>query len=66
MSGQHPLLTPIYVPGTEPIPEGWTEEDRKNMADQVKYSKWMNAGMESCPFKVGMAGGIGKCHYPVD
>lgn len=57
---QHPLMAPVYLPGTEPYPPGTTEEEKQNFRDQVKWGKWMNTAMESCPLKVVMAGGAGE------
>ncbi|KAL1410646.1 Mitochondrial import inner membrane translocase subunit tim22 [Vanrija albida] len=55
----HPLMAPVYLPGTEPYPPGTTESEKEEMRNMVKWGKWMNTAMESCPLKVVMAGGAG-------
>ncbi|KAE8215237.1 hypothetical protein CF319_g6601 [Tilletia indica] len=54
-----PMVAPVYLPGKEPLPPGFTENDRIAMAQMAQSSKYMNQAMESCPFKVGMAGVMG-------
>ncbi|KAK0548114.1 Mitochondrial import inner membrane translocase subunit tim22 [Tilletia horrida] len=53
------MVAPVYLPGQEPLPEGFTEADRAQMQQMAQYSKYMNQAMESCPFKCGMAGVMG-------
>lgn len=57
---QMPLLAPIYLPGQEPVPPGTTPEERTEMQNMMKYGRWMQQAMESCPVKVVMAGGAGE------
>lgn len=61
-----PWLVPVFAPGKEPLPPGWTEDDRKQMKEQKKYQDWMTMGMESCAAKTVIAGGGGEfeshCH----
>ena len=55
------LLAPLFPKGKEPLPPGWTEEDRQNMMQAQKYQDWMQVGMESCVAKTAIAGGGGEC-----
>lgn len=59
MSNLRPLMAPVYVPGTEPLPPGMTEEDRAEMAKIAKWNQIANRGMESCPVKCAMSGAAG-------
>ncbi|CBQ72942.1 related to Tim22, mitochondrial import inner membrane translocase subunit [Sporisorium reilianum SRZ2] len=54
-----PLMAPVYVPGTEPLPPGVTEDDRAEMAKIAKWNRMANMGMESCPVKCAMSGAAG-------
>ncbi|KAK0534756.1 Mitochondrial import inner membrane translocase subunit tim22 [Tilletia horrida] len=54
-----PMVAPIYMPGQEPLPAGFTEADRAQMAQMEQYSKYMAQAMESCPVKCAMAGVMG-------
>ncbi|KAH7921013.1 Tim17-domain-containing protein [Leucogyrophana mollusca] len=56
-----PLVAPLYPAGREPLPPGFTEEDRAQLMQAKKYQGWMTAGMESCAAKTVIAGigGIG-------
>ena len=56
-----PLVAPVFPKGKEPLPPGWTEEDRQNMMQAQKYQDWMQTGMESCVAKTVIAGGGGEC-----
>ena len=56
-----PLVAPIFPAGREPLPPGFTEEDRANMLQAKKYQAWMTMGMESCLAKTAIAGGGGEC-----
>ena len=60
MSGL-PMVPPIFAKGKEPLPPGWTEEDRANMMEAKKYTDWMQMGMESCAAKTVIAGAGGEC-----
>ncbi|KAI0790598.1 mitochondrial import inner membrane translocase subunit TIM22 [Abortiporus biennis] len=51
-----PLVPPIFPAGKEPLPPGFTEEDRQNMLQQKKYQDYMTMGMESCLAKTVIAG----------
>lgn len=55
-----PLVAPVFPKGKEPLPPGWTEEDRANMMQTQKYQEWMQTGMESCVAKTAIAGGGGE------
>lgn len=59
MAANTPWLTPIYLPGKEPLPEGWTEEDRAEIAQVQKWSKFAASTMESCPTKCAFSGVAG-------
>ncbi|CAD6885890.1 unnamed protein product [Tilletia controversa] len=54
-----PMVAPVYLPGKEPLPPGFTEDDRAAMAQMLQSSKYMAQAMDSCPFKCGMAGVMG-------
>lgn len=60
MAQQHPLLAPIYAPGSEPYPPGTTQEEKDEVRKVQKWTNQMNMVMESCPTKVVMAGGMGE------
>lgn len=59
MSTSPPLVAPVFPAGKEPLPPGWTEEDRTNMMQAKKYQNWMQMGMESCVAKTVIAGAGG-------
>ncbi|TKY85679.1 hypothetical protein EX895_005219 [Sporisorium graminicola] len=59
MAHLRPLMAPVYVPGTEPLPPGVTEDDRAEMAKIAKWNKIANMTMESCPVKCAMSGAAG-------
>lgn len=60
MTQQHPLLAPIYAPGSEPYPPGTTQDEKDEVRKIQNWTKQMNMVMESCPTKVVMAGGMGE------
>ncbi|KAK7691776.1 hypothetical protein QCA50_005179 [Cerrena zonata] len=51
-----PLVAPVFPAGKEPLPPGFTEEDRENMLQAKKYQDFMTMGMESCAAKTVIAG----------
>lgn len=55
----NPLLAPIFPAGKEPLPPGFTEEDRAQLMQAKKTQDWMAMEMESCVAKTIMAGGGG-------
>lgn len=55
-----PLTVPVFAEGREPLPPGWTEEDRSNAMQTRKWEKAMTAGMESCVAKSVMSGVVGE------
>lgn len=55
----NPWVTPIYLPGKEPMPEGTTDADRQQMAQVQYWSKVTSMAMESCPVKCVMSGAMG-------
>ncbi|SPO25918.1 related to Tim22, mitochondrial import inner membrane translocase subunit [Ustilago trichophora] len=59
MAHLRPLMAPVYVPGTEPLPPGVTEEDRAEIAKIAKWNKIANGTMESCPTKCLLSGAAG-------
>ena len=59
MAAATPWLTPVYLPGKEPLPEGWTENDRAELAQVQKWSKFAASTMESCPTKCAFSGVAG-------
>lgn len=54
------MLAPIYLPGQEPMPPGTTPEERQEMENVQRWSKYAAMGMESCPAKVTMSAGAGQ------
>jgi mitochondrial import inner membrane translocase subunit TIM22 len=63
-NGPLPLVAPLFPAGKEPLPPGWTEEDRANMMQAKKYQQWMQTGMESCAAKTVIAGAGGTSLIP--
>ena len=53
------MMPPIYLPGQEPLPPGFGEEDRKQMEQMKNWQRWTSTAMESCPAKCAMSGGAG-------
>ncbi len=52
-------MAPVYVPGTEPLPPGMTEDDRAEVQKIAKWNKIANMSMESCPTKCLLSGAAG-------
>jgi len=61
---RHPHQVPIYAPGKEPLPPGFTEEDRAVLQQTKKWEGYAAMAMESCALKTVMAGGAGA-FFPV-
>ncbi|KAH8087816.1 mitochondrial import inner membrane translocase subunit TIM22 [Cristinia sonorae] len=59
MSVGLPGVAPIFPAGKEPLPPGWTEDDREQMLQQKKWTGYMQMAMESCAAKTVIAGGAG-------
>ncbi|KAF9061817.1 mitochondrial import inner membrane translocase subunit TIM22 [Rhodocollybia butyracea] len=60
MNGSNfPGLVPLHIPGKEPLPPGFTEEERDAYDKMQKTEKFMTMGAESCAFKAVLAGGGG-------
>ncbi|KAI3626146.1 hypothetical protein CBS9595_001507 [Malassezia furfur] len=59
MTSKMPLVAPVYLPGTEPLPEGTTEADRTQIKEMTKYQNYTLAAMESCVTKSVMSGVLG-------
>ncbi|KAJ8696944.1 Mitochondrial import inner membrane translocase subunit tim22 [Pleurotus ostreatus] len=55
----YPGSAPIFTPGKEPLPPGFTEEDRAQLAQQRKWEGYAAMAMESCAVKTVLAGGAG-------
>ncbi|KAG8860096.1 hypothetical protein FRB96_004119 [Tulasnella sp. 330] len=53
------LVAPIFAEGNEPLPPGWTEEDRQQALTARKWEKFASSGMESCAAKSVMSGVVG-------
>ena len=62
---RHKVLAPIFPAGMEPLPLGWTEEDRAAIAQQKKLERFMTMGGESCLFKTVVSAGGGTGHLPL-
>ena len=60
MSGL-PLVPPLFPAGKEPLPPGFTEDDRQVMLQNKRMQNYMQMGMESCLTKTVMAAGMGAC-----
>lgn len=56
---RHPHQVPIYAPGKEPLPPGFTDEDRAVLQQTKKWEGYAAMAMESCALKTVMAGGAG-------
>ena len=54
-----PLVPPLFPAGKEPLPPGFTEDDRQVMLQNKKMQNYMQMGMESCLTKTVMAAGMG-------
>lgn len=59
MSGKMPLVAPVFLPGTEPLPPGMTEDDRAQMKQMLKYQQFGAHAMESCVVKSAISGVLG-------
>lgn len=57
--GLQPYLTPIYLPGREPLPPGCTEDDRPQLAQMKMWQNYTSTAMESCPAKCVLSGAAG-------
>lgn len=62
-----PLVAPLFPVGKEPLPPGWTEEDRDNAMQAKKFQNLMQMGMESCVAKTAIAGvgGTSVCAFSI-
>lgn len=54
-----PLVPPLFPAGKEPLPPGFTEDDRQVMLQNKRMQNYMQMGMESCLAKTTMAAGMG-------
>jgi hypothetical protein len=54
-----PLVPPLFPAGKEPLPPGFTEDDRQVMLQNKRMQNYMQMGMESCVTKTVMAAGMG-------
>ncbi|KZP10672.1 Tim17-domain-containing protein [Athelia psychrophila] len=52
----NPLLAPLFATGKEPLPPGYTEDDRAAMLQAKKTQDFMTMAMESCVAKTAIAG----------
>ena len=62
MSARSPIqvmTVPVYLPGQEPLPPGYTEEDRQQIQQMEYWTKTMSGAMEWCPTKCAMSGAAG-------
>ncbi|TRM69060.1 Tim17/Tim22/Tim23/Pmp24 family-domain-containing protein [Schizophyllum amplum] len=53
------LLPPYFMPGKEPLPPGYTEDDRQVMMEQQKMNRTIERVQESCAVKTVLAGAGG-------
>lgn len=58
----HPLIPPHIAPGCWPEA---TDEEKKDALYQLKQTRWMNAGMESCVSKGVLAGVAGAFFHNI-
>ncbi|KAF8317586.1 mitochondrial import inner membrane translocase subunit TIM22 [Clavulina sp. PMI_390] len=56
---RRPLVAPVFPAGAEPLPPGWSEEDRVALTQQKKMEGYMSTAMESCVVKSAMSGAMG-------
>jgi hypothetical protein len=54
-----PLVPPLFPAGKEPLPPGFTENDRQVMLQNKRMQNYMQMGMESCLAKTTLAAGMG-------
>ena len=66
MSGGLPGVVPIWPAGKEPLPPGWTEDDREQMMQTKKFQGYMQMAMESCIAKTAIAGVGGESRIQLD
>lgn len=64
-SPTYPGQVPIYAPGKEPLPPGFTEEDRAAIQQTKKWEGYAGMAMESCAVKTVLAGGAGMSGHHV-
>lgn len=57
--GKFPGIVPLFPAGKEPLPPGWTEDDREQFNQVKKWEGLVQQGTESCVFKTVLAGGAG-------
>ncbi|KAI4521280.1 Tim17/Tim22/Tim23/Pmp24 family-domain-containing protein [Schizophyllum commune] len=50
------VLPPYFLPGKEPLPPGFSEDDRAMMMEQQKMNRTMERVQESCAVKTVLAG----------
>lgn len=55
-----PLVAPLFPAGKEPLPPGYTEDDRAQIEQAKRYQGYMTMGMESCVAKTAIAGVGGR------
>lgn len=60
-----PGQVPIWAPGREPLPPGFSEEDREQLAQMKKWEGYMAMGGESCITKTVLAGTLGARISPL-
>lgn len=59
MNAIQSMVAPIYLPGQEPVPPGFNDEDRAQIAQMKKWQGMTSAAMESCPAKCVLSGCAG-------
>lgn len=62
-SPTYPGQVPIYAAGKEPLPAGFTEEDRAQLQQMKRWEGYTAMAMESCVTKTFLAGGAGGFLY---
>jgi len=55
----NPWLAPVFLPGTEPQLQGYTDEEKEQMKQMQKWQKIGGDFMLYCPTKLLMAGTMG-------
>lgn len=57
------LMPPVFPAGAEPLPPGWSEQDRAVMMQQKRMGNYMSMAMESCVVKSAMSGALGTSSH---
>lgn len=53
------MVAPVYLPGQEPLPPGYTDEDRAQLLQMKQWQAMTSTAMELCPTKCALSGAAG-------